>query len=222
MDKQVTIDPALLEVFPEIRLGCLSYRAQVQSENPALWAHLETDVLPKALQQMEEETLAGIEGIRCSRKAYQAFGRSPSRYRVSSESLLRRIRQGNPLYHVNTVVDANNLISVETALSVGSYDLQKLHGPVTLRLGQSGDGYEGIGKGFIDMERMLLLTDDQGPFGSPTSDSHRAMIGETSTEILTVIYCFSDRIDLPAALERAAGQLTEFAAARELATWIVE
>ena len=58
-------------------------------------------------------------------------------------------------------------------------------------------------------------------FSSPTSDSHRAMIGPESTHILTVIYCFSDAIDLDAALERAAGQLTEFAGAAQIRRWIV-
>lgn len=221
MDIQVKIDPALLTVFPEIRLGCLSYGAAVERENAAMWSLLEGETIPAVMAQLETLTLAGIEGIRCSREAYKAFGRSPSRYRVSSESLIRRVRQGNPLYHVNTVVDVNNLISLETALSVGSYDLQNIKGAVTLGLGKPGEGYEGIGKGFIDMENMLLLRDEEGAFGSPTSDSHRAMIGEASSQILTVIYCFSDRIDLESALDRAAGQLKQYAGAENMRTWIV-
>ena len=35
------------------------------------------------------------------------------------------------------------------------------------------------------------MTDDDGPFGSPTSDSERAMIGEESKEIIMCIYSFS-------------------------------
>lgn len=221
MDTTVTIDPALLSVFPQIRLGCLTYEAVVAPSSPDLWAVVEQETIPDIMNQLAEKTLAGIEGIRCSREAYKAFGRSPSRYRVSSESLIRRIRQGNPLYRVNTVVDVNNLISLETALSVGSYDLENLRGPVTLTVGQAGEGYEGIGKGYIDMEHMLLLRDDNGPFGSPTSDSHRAMIGPVSTRILTVIYCFSDAIALDAALEQAAEQLRRFVGARNLQQWIV-
>ena len=118
-------------------------------------------------------------------------------------------------------MDVNNLISLETALSVGSYDLSHLRGTVSLTVGQSGEGYEGIGKSYIDMEHMLLLRDAEGPFGSPTSDSHRAMIGPDATRILTVIYCFSDAIDLDAALERAARQLSEFAGAVQIRRWIV-
>ena len=128
MAVNVAIDPALKERYPQIRLGCLAYEAKVEKENPALWAEMESRVVPETLQLLEEKGLTGLEGIRSSREAYKAFGRNPTRYRVSSESLIRRIRQGHPLYRVNTVVDANNLISVETAMSAGSYDLDRLQG----------------------------------------------------------------------------------------------
>lgn len=44
-----------------------------------------------------------------SRAAYKVFGRNPGRYRVSSEALLRRVRRGDALYQINSVVDVNNL-----------------------------------------------------------------------------------------------------------------
>ena len=58
------------------------------------------------------------------------MGKEPSRYRVSSEALIRRILQGKGLYRINNVVDTNNLISIETGYSVGSYDLENLHGNI--------------------------------------------------------------------------------------------
>ena len=65
--------------------------------------------------------------------AYKAFGRNPGRYRVSSEALLRRVRRLDPLYRINTVVDVNNLISIQSGLSVGSYDIEQIKGDVLLR-----------------------------------------------------------------------------------------
>ncbi len=221
MEPVVKIDPSLLHTFPEIRLGCLCYEAQVEPPREDFWAHMDGEVIPAAQKMLQEKELADIPGIHCSREAYKAFGRSPSRYRVSSESLLRRIRQGNPLYRINSVVDVNNLISVECALSVGSYDLDNLSGPVTLRVGQAGQGYEGIGKSFIDMEKMLLLSDDLGIFGSPTSDSHRAMIGEGSRRILTVIYCFSNDLPLEQILARAQSQFETYTKVEHIRHWIV-
>lgn len=75
----------------------------------------------------------------------------------------------------------NNLISVKSGLSVGSYDLGKISGVVTLRKAIQGEGYTGIGKDFLDMENMLVLADDEGIFGSSMSDSVRAMVTESTT-----------------------------------------
>jgi hypothetical protein len=42
--------------------------------------------------------------IKALRDAYRALGNDPTRYRGSSEALVRRITQGKELYRVNTVV----------------------------------------------------------------------------------------------------------------------
>ena len=70
MEPDVRIDPALLTVFPQIRLGCLAYEATVAPSSPALWSLVEQETVPAVLAELEEKTLAGIEGIRCSREAY--------------------------------------------------------------------------------------------------------------------------------------------------------
>ena len=78
--------------------------------------------------------------------------------------------------HINSVVDVNNLISVKSGLSVGSYDLDRISGAIVFRKAEHGEGYLGIGKEFLDMENMLVLADDDGIFGSSMSDSTRAMV----------------------------------------------
>ena len=59
----------------------------------------------------ETTLLAQIPNLDESRKAYKAFGKDPGRFRVSSEALYRRVRQGKDLYRINTVVDANNHVA---------------------------------------------------------------------------------------------------------------
>lgn len=217
----VKIDPVMYETYPEIRLGCISFKADVKEPDEGFWKYMDEEICSKWFEYLKDHELPEIEGIRGSREAYKAFGRSPSKYRVSSEALLRRIRQGNELYHVNSVVDVNNLISVESGLSVGSYDLANIKGDIVLRVGKDGEGYEGIGKKFLPMDHMLVLADDEGLFGSSMSDSHRAMITETAHEILAIIYCFSDAIDLEELLARSEAAFTEYAGAADIETWIV-
>ena len=221
MRPTVKIDPSLHGTYREIRLGCIWFKADVQEPDEEFWELMEEEICPKWAEYLKSHELPEIEGLRGSREAYKAFGRSPSKYRVSSEALLRRIRQGNELYHVNSVVDVNNLISVESGLSVGSYDLANIEGDIVLRVGLDGEGYDGIGKKFLSMDHMLVLTDDKGLFGSSMSDSHRAMITEDAKEILAVIYCFSDAIDLEQLLVIAKRAFEDYAEARDVETWIV-
>ena len=65
---------------------------------------------------------------------------------------MRRVSGNDELYHINSVVDVNNLISVENGLSVGSYDLENIHGDIIFRKAENGEGYNGIGKYFIYMK----------------------------------------------------------------------
>ncbi len=221
MKYEVKIDDVLFASYPEIRLGLLRFHADVKESDPQFWRHMESDVLPGVRDAIDGKDWNDIPGIRGSRAAYKAFGRNPGRYRVSSEALIRRIRRGDALYRINSVVDVNNLLSVESGLSVGSYDLGGIHGPITFRRAAPGEGYTGIGKEFLDMENMLVLADDDGIFGSSMSDSTRAMVTEKAKDILVVIYCFESSIDLPALLEKGRQAFERFASATAAETWII-
>ena len=221
MKYDVSVDKNLFKVYPEIRLGLLRFHAEVQEPNDQFWSYMNTEVLPQVRSAIEGKEWSELPGIKGSRAAYKAFGRNPGRYRVSSESLIRRVRRGDELYHINSVVDVNNLISVKSGLSVGSYDLGQIHGAVVLRKAEHGEGYTGIGKDFLDMENMLVLADDQGIFGSSMSDSTRAMVTENAKDILTVIYCFEKELDLASLLEEAKIAFERYAAVTDADSWIV-
>ena len=221
MKYQISVDPKLLTVYPEIRLGCICFSANVCPPDASFWSHLNDQVLPGVRAGIEGKEWGEIPGVRGSRAAYKAFGRNPGRYRVSSEALLRRVKRGDELYHINSVVDVNNLISVQSGLSVGSYDLGQVKGGIIFRKAEAGEGYDGIGKEFLDMENMLVLADKEGIFGSSMSDSTRAMVTEKTKEVLTVIYCFENTIDLEALLKDAAAAFAEYAGAEAVETWVL-
>ncbi len=221
MKYDVSIDKELFGVYSDIRLGLLRFHADVKASDDHFWDYMNTEILPQVRSSVEDKEWSEIPGIRGSRAAYKAFGRNPGRYRVSSEALIRRVRRGDELYHINSVVDVNNLISVKSGLSVGSYDLGHVHGAIKLRKAEKGEGYTGIGKDFLDMENMLVLADDGGIFGSSMSDSTRAMVTENAEDILGVIYCFEKNIDLDALLSEARNAFERFAAAENIDCWII-
>lgn len=222
MKKCLTIDQTMKQKWPHTRVGCFQYKAAVEKKNEAMWKYLKKDIFKKTKDAIFDYGVNEIPNIKESRMAYKAFGKDPSRYRVSSEALVRRIGQGKGLYEVNTVVDVNNLISIESGFSVGSYDAAKIADELVFRIGEAGETYKGIGKDEIKIDGLPVLADEAGAIGSSTSDSERAMITEEAKEILTLVYSFSDNKDLEQAMEYGRRYLEEYAGAEELQCWIVE
>ena len=222
MRKHLAIDEEMKAKWPDTRVGCLQYKVKVEAKNEELWAYLKKDIFKKAKDDIFDYGVTEIPNIRESRAAYRAFGKDPSRYRVSSEALIRRIGQGKGLYQVNTVVDVNNLISIQSGFSVGSYDTARIGEELTFRIGREGETYKGIGKDQVNIEHLPVLADEAGAIGSSTSDSERAMITEEAQEVLTLIYSFSPGGDLEKALEYGKEYLEKYAGASDVESWIVE
>jgi DNA/RNA-binding domain of Phe-tRNA-synthetase-like protein len=162
------------------------------------------------------ESLAEAETIRDVRGMFRDWDMDPSKYRPSSEALLRRVVQGKGLYHVSNVVDVCNIGSIETGWPFGCYDRARISPPIALRHGLAGESYEGIGKKMWHLEGRPVLADVQGPFGSPISDSTRTMITESSTATLTVIYAPTQApsVALEAAMQKLCERLAKFAGVR--------
>jgi DNA/RNA-binding domain of Phe-tRNA-synthetase-like protein len=125
-----------------------------------------------------------------ARALYKRFGIDPTRVRPSSEALLRRLKKGEPMPRVNSLVDVANALSVQLQVPVGLYDLDKVKGEsegLVIRLGAEGEGYTGIGKEKVNVAGRICVADAEGPCGNPSSDSARTMI-TTATERAAWIY----------------------------------
>ena len=144
-----------------------------------------------------------------ARALYKRFGIDPTRVRPSSEALLRRLKKGEPLPRVNSLVDVANALSVQLQVPVGLYDLDKVKGDeLVVRLGAEGESYTGIGKEKVNVAARICVADAQGPCGNPSSDSARTMI-TTSTERAAWIYFLpvsDDDIDRTAELIAVFGR----------------
>ena len=144
-----------------------------------------------------------------ARELYRRFGTDPTRMRPSSEALLRRIKKGEPMPRINSLVDIANALSVQLQVPVGLYDLEKVKGDeLVIRLGGAGESYEGIGKVRVNVRGRICVADADGPCGNPSADSARTMI-TTETEHAAWIYFLpvqDDDIDRTAELVAVFGR----------------
>jgi len=114
-----------------------------------------------------------------------------------------------------------NLVSVESRLPVGLYDLGHVVGEIVFRAGKSGETYKGIGKYDLNLEGLPLFADTVGPHGSATSDSERTMVTAATKEVLAVIVSFGGAENLERWTQRLGALLQQYAAGNEITTNIV-
>lgn len=217
----IVICEELKKVCPEMTLGCIQAHVNVESSADSLRNEINRycDVLNTEILIGE---LASLSKIKDGREVYKKLGKVPSKYRSSSEALIRRVLQGKSVYIINNIVDINNLISLKSKFPVGSYNIKNLHAPVSLIIGKEGEKYKGIGKELISIENLPVLTDLISSFGSPTSDSERAMIMNDVSEILMIIFSFSGKSDIEEYLKYAKELLERYANGREIKTKIIQ
>lgn len=218
---EIKICQELKVVCPKMTLGCLKAQVRVENSKDELWEEID-DYCHVLREEIQLEEIAALSEIRDGREVYKKLGKAPSKYRLSSEALLRRVLQGKDIYHVNNIVDINNLISLKSKFPVGSYNYHNLHWPVSLVIGKAGEQYKGIGKEFINIENLPVLADAAGSFGSPTSDSERAMITDAAREIMMCIFSFSGKQNVEEYLQSAEKLLKEYAAAKAVEMKIIQ
>jgi DNA/RNA-binding domain of Phe-tRNA-synthetase-like protein len=186
---KITIDEQVRALVPDIALGILTYQAEVK---PAAADQVLAfdEKCREIASDMTTEDVGKMKHNAASRAAYKALGKDPSKYRPAAEAMLRRIIKGKGLYHINNVVDVNNLVSIESGYSIGSYLTEELAGDIVLVRADDEATYPGIGKSDVHISHLPTLKDELGYFGNPTSDSQRAMVTEGSHRIMSVVYAF--------------------------------
>jgi DNA/RNA-binding domain of Phe-tRNA-synthetase-like protein len=142
---EISIRAGLKAFLPDLALGCVSANVTVEKQSEALWLEIDQH-LSHLTASIKPDQINSIPQIAAMRSAYKALGKDPSRYRGSAEALLRRVLSGKGLYQINSVVDINNLASLESLNPVGTYDMEKITLPIELRIGAAGESYKGIGK----------------------------------------------------------------------------
>lgn len=182
-----------IHVSPEIRSVCPNFAgAAVLAEfensahSDALWEEIHRFLI-SCRELLTIDSVKEMPAIQATRQVYRLCGKDPSRYRPSSEALVRRVLQGKELYQIDTAVDLINLASIAYGYSIGGFDADKIQGnELTLGIGREGEPYEGIGRGPLNIAGLPVYRDALGGIGTPTSDHERTKM-ELSTRTLLAI-----------------------------------
>ncbi|GGE43701.1 hypothetical protein GCM10011391_23110 [Pullulanibacillus camelliae] len=183
-----TLSKTLTQTIPHFKTGWIHYHDIVVSDSQQLLKGRLTYFSEELMLELEEKSISDLPRVKEWRQIFKQLGTDPSRYRPSHEALLRRIRQGKALPHIHTAADLNNYFSVRHQLPMGIYDLDKINGSITIRVGTASDHYEGLNGRDMSMEEKLVSADALGAFGSPIVDSKRTMTTTDTTAAIQLIY----------------------------------
>ena len=111
--------------------------------------------------------LSQLPSLSAWRRAFSAFGVSPTKYRSAAESLLRRLTKKGDIPCINTLVDIGNLVSIRYGLPVAIFDTQAIAKPITVHYADGDEVYSDLASGqamqpdageviFSDETRMVV------------------------------------------------------------------
>lgn len=210
---KITIKKEVSNILPLFNIHAFTMDVKVE----------DSTIIDEKIKELEKsinekyslEQVLQIPSIKNARDSYKKLGKDPSRYRLACESLFRRLVKGNGLYRVSNVVDAGNVLSIELAKSTAVLDYDKLQGDIHIRIGTNDDIYYGIGRGLINVTNIPLYVDEVSPFGSPTSDTERTSITDSTTKILLMVICF-DELDKDIIEEISLNTFKKYAYAKNI------
>ena len=220
--------PPLLALAPDISLPDLvvgvTWATGVRcAPSPVSLAdELHADVAAVAAAEVypPEELKKSVRDVLRTR-GYKPAGRG----KPASEYLAGVARKGE-FPTINALVDINNLVSLESGLPISMLDRGRFEGPPHLRHGEDGERYVFNHAGQeIDLRGLLVVCDGDVPRGTPVKDSMATKVGETTTEVLAVIYGTAKVLGADAMAEltlRFAGLLQIHAGATETTTDVLE
>ena len=163
---------------------------KVDNSSPSFIQH-EAGIFDEIRSQITLDAVRDDPIFRSYRDLYWTFGMDPTKLRVSSEAVLRRIVKGLNLWRISNIVDIINLASAYHKIPIGLVDLEKLDGDLTIRTAFNGEIFQRIGGKTIPCRgREIVVADEKKIvcFGYATHDSERTMITKDSQRVLVLLY----------------------------------
>jgi DNA/RNA-binding domain of Phe-tRNA-synthetase-like protein len=142
---EFSVEPEVFARLPGMRLAVVvardldnhAGRPAVDQAWSAAWAAAAGGAAPYGNAQSHPRVLPW-------RQRLQAAGVSMRHFPTSIEALLRRAVKGDAPFRINPLVDFYNAVSLRHTVPVGGFDLDRVPGPLTVRLTRDGDSFSAL------------------------------------------------------------------------------
>lgn len=137
--------PPILTAFPHLAGGIILAEGLTNPPtSPALLAEYEAEQAA-VRARIGETPLSELASLSAWRRAFSAFGVSPTQYRSAAEALLRRLTKKGDIPAINTLVDIGNLVSIRYGLPVAIFDRRAIEGVISVHYADGTEQYTELG-----------------------------------------------------------------------------
>ena len=221
---KIEIEDNLKEM--ELKCGYLILELDVKESSENLKKLIKKETY-NLRSKMKVEDLENDNIVKAYRKLWWEFKIDPTKLRPSGEALIRRILLGKDLYLISNLVDCFNLVSIQTGLSIGAHDMEKLSGDMIIRKARKNEKFMAIGsKGEMILSGNELVVSDSEKIldlAYSTSSCELTKITSKTKKVILTVYAPKEvSIDyINDCLEKLISYLNKFSNAKVLEKEVV-
>ncbi len=164
MPMQLTIDPKIFEQHRDLKIGVIIIKGLNNSKRVSAVESLLRGICAQRAREFVDKDVYENPMIGHFCQAYGRFGINPKKYPPSVVALLKRVKSGKEIPHVNVLVDLYNYFSLKYLLPIGGEDMDWLCGDLKLAFTKGGEPFRPIGEVEVQhaAEGEVAYLDDGG------------------------------------------------------------
>jgi len=210
-----------------LRAGAVVFRdIHVERRNSALTEAIRQEARMVQSRYEGPPAIRALPEVEAFRELLRRAGVNPRRDQPSVERLLGFALKRGDLPDINSLVDAYNLVSIQSLCSLGAHDLDRIDMPVSLRLLTGDETFTPLGSdkpspiqagefGYVDARGRVLCRLDlmQADFSKVTTATHNVILIVEGTTA-------HGEEHLSRTVEEAIGAVTEYCGgSAEVVAW---
>lgn len=197
MIESVKWEPEIVYNYPNLNLSTLLISRLSIQKSPKEITLVEDEFFSQIREKFTLENIKDDQRIRAYRDFYWQIKIDPTKTRPAAEALIRRILANKPLWRINTFVDAYNISSAASRVTLGAYDLDSIRGDdknkidLIVRRAYHLEEFQGIGmkEPKTLRKREIVVTSGERIISIyPYRDAHHSRIQIKTKNILLIAY----------------------------------
>jgi arginyl-tRNA synthetase len=144
------IDPEIFTQHPDLKIGAIILRGINNTKRVSSVESLLRGICAQRKKEFADKEVYDDPMVHAWSQAYGRFGINPKKHAPSITALLKRVKAGKEIPHINLLVDLYNYFSLKYLIPIGGEDLDWLYGDLNLTFTKGGEPFRPLGS--IDIE----------------------------------------------------------------------